>query len=213
MLLTAVIDTVTRTVIRILLIVAAAVVVFGLYRAYLGRRRLELVITDTVAPKELPPSLIADLSEQLRIEVQCRLQRPIPHRESLNDTVGKDLANHIAEIRGIDAREVGRIQEAILQAPRQELLASPRDALAAVSGGIRALNPKEAEGSSRCSRQSSQHSGAFSSARESSAGATRTAPEWVSRSRWVPSVMQRTRGQRSGPGIRWVPKTASATRG
>jgi Endonuclease/Exonuclease/phosphatase family len=146
MLFTSVIDTVTRMVIGILLVVAAAVVVLGLFRAYLGRRRLELVITNTVAPKELSKSLIADLSEELRVAVHRRLVRPIPIGDSLNNTVGMDLASHIADIPGIDQSEVERIQKAILRAPRQELLASPRDALAAVSGGIRALKPKEAEG-------------------------------------------------------------------
>lgn len=143
---TTVIDTVTRVVIGVLLVVSAVVVLAGLVRAYRGRRRPEFVITDIVAPPELPASLISELSEELRSTVHRQLVTPVPRRQSLNETVGRDVANHIAAIPGIDECEVERIQEAILQAPRAELLASPRDALAAVSGGIRALKPEQAEG-------------------------------------------------------------------
>jgi hypothetical protein len=144
--LTSVADIVTDVVIGVLLLVAAAVVVLGLLRAYFSRRRTELVITDIVAPSELSASLIGELSWLLRQDVYWRLLRPLPHGKSIEETVGKDVANHIAEIRGIDQCEVARIQRAILRAPRQEVLASPQDALAAVSGGIRALKPEQAEG-------------------------------------------------------------------
>ena len=142
----SVIDAATRVVIVVLLAVAAVIVVLGLFRAYLGRRRFELVITDIVVPKELSASLIAELSEELRGMVHRRLVTPSPRHMSLRETVGSDVANHIAGIPGISESEVDGIQEAILQAPRHELLASPRDVLAVVSGGIRALKPDQAEG-------------------------------------------------------------------
>jgi hypothetical protein len=142
----SVIDAVTRVVIVILLAVATVIVVFGLIRACLSRRRFELVITDIVVPKELSASLIAELSEELRSMVHHRLVTPIPRHESLKETVGRDVADHIAGIPGISENDVNGIQDAILQAPRHELLASPRDVLTAVSGGIRALKPDQAEG-------------------------------------------------------------------
>lgn len=144
--LTTIVDNVTGVLVGLLLVVATLLAVFGLVRAYRGRRRTELVITDIVAPKELSESLIAELSEELRRKVHRRLVTPAPRRASLKATVGKDVHNRIAEIPGIEEKEVGRIQEAILNAPRQEILALPGNALAAVSGGIRALKPEQAEG-------------------------------------------------------------------
>jgi hypothetical protein len=66
-------DTVTKSVIAVLSIVAAAVVVLGLVRAWCGRLREQVVIEDVAAGGGVPACAVASLSPALRQAVKRAL--------------------------------------------------------------------------------------------------------------------------------------------
>jgi hypothetical protein len=144
--LSALAEQVTGYAVAVLSFIAAAVVVVRLVRAFVGRRRAQLVVTEIADTADLPASVTAGLSSLLRAELRRRLNGPsAPSGASLN-TVGDDMAGGLVTFGAVKADEFLSIQEDILQTPRRELLSMPRDELASVSGGIRAVAPTQAEG-------------------------------------------------------------------
>jgi len=138
----------TNLVVAGLLVGATLIVIIALARAIVGRRRLQLVISDITEAGRPATDMTTGLSASLRQQVRMRLAKPsqVASPQSLKDTVGRDIADRLAGSFKIDARQLERIQRQIICAPRQEVLSSARNDLAAVSGGIRAMAPEQAQG-------------------------------------------------------------------
>jgi hypothetical protein len=68
-------DTITKTIIAVLTLVAASLVVVGLGRAWVGRRRAQVVIEDVSSVEGIPASAVSGLSPQLRQAVRQALVR------------------------------------------------------------------------------------------------------------------------------------------
>lgn len=127
-------DTVTKTVIAFLTLIAVMVVVLGLGRAFAGRRRAQIVIEDVVSLLGVPES---DLSHQLRQGVRHELAiQSQSASHSHRATLERDVAARLLVMeRSTMVREV-----------TDELQASARDSLAALTAGVRALAPQQADG-------------------------------------------------------------------
>jgi hypothetical protein len=142
----------------IVLTIAAVVVVVGLGRAYIGRRSAQLVITDIINCCGIPAPVVAGLSPMLRRNTRDALaERAAPEESSLANTVAEDIKRGLVHIPEIASEEFSHVQEDIVKAPTKEMhwtpenkqgevLSSPRDALAVLSGGIRTLAPERAPG-------------------------------------------------------------------
>ncbi len=128
-------DAITKTMVAVLTIIAAALVVVGLVRAWAGRRRAQVVIED-VAPVEGVPSSSA-LSPQLRQAVRQALLR---ESRDASNSVFKTLESDI-EARLLST--AGRVQ---VKAITTGLRSTTEDSLTMLAAGVRAVAPKEAEG-------------------------------------------------------------------
>jgi hypothetical protein len=136
---TTVTDSVTRILIAVLVLAAVGIVVAGLWRAYTGRRRPQLVITDMVSVDWLHRSVTPGLSSLLRQFVRRRLREPTgPSALSLLSTVAPDIKGGILELTFASIVDVARIEG--------EVLSAERDELTLVAGGIHALAPSRADG-------------------------------------------------------------------
>jgi tetratricopeptide (TPR) repeat protein len=130
-------DTITKTMIAVLTLVAAAIVVVGLVRAWSGRRQAQLVIEDVVPIEGIPSSSPPGLSVQLRQKVrQALLQQSPAARESVDRTLKED-------IKGRLLRASGSVQ---VSAITTGLRSATEDSLKMLTAGVQAVAPKEAEG-------------------------------------------------------------------
>jgi hypothetical protein len=128
---------ITAWVVALLSLTAAVLVAVGLARAWLGRRRPQVVIHDVELDEGVPAEAGAGLSPQLREKVRRELRRHIgdaTHAEM--ETVEKDLAAGLVTVRGGTVR-----MTAVAELDR-----STSDSMAALSAGLRAVAPNEAEG-------------------------------------------------------------------
>jgi len=128
---------ITAWVVALLSLTAAVLVAVGLARAWLGRRRPQVVIHDVELDDGVPAEAGAGLSPQLREKVRRELRRHIgdaTHAEM--ETVEKDLEAGLVTVRGGTVR-----MTAVAELDR-----STSDSMAALSAGLRAVAPNEAEG-------------------------------------------------------------------
>lgn len=130
-------DTIIKTMVAVLTLIAAVLVVVGLMRAWAGRRRVQVVIED-VAPVEGPPSsATSGLSPQLRQAVRkALLQQWHGASFSVLETLEQD-------IKGGLLRAHGTVQ---VRAITAGLRSTTEDSLTTLAAGVRAVAPKEAEG-------------------------------------------------------------------
>jgi hypothetical protein len=129
---------ITAWVIALLSLTAAVLVAVGLVRAWLGRRRPQVVIHDVELDEGVPAEAAAGLSPQLRDKVRRELRRQIDdatHAEM--ETVGEDLAAGLVSVRG----GAVRMRTAVAELDR-----TTSDSMSALSAGLRAVASTEAEG-------------------------------------------------------------------
>lgn len=130
-------DAVTKIVIALLSLIAVGLVVVGLGRAVAGRRRVQVVIEDIVVDEGIPTSIVSGLSPQLRQNVRQAistqtLDASYAHLKTLDRDKKEGL---LVTSKGTTINRVSI-----------ELRATAHDSLAALSAGVGAVAPKEAEG-------------------------------------------------------------------
>jgi len=130
-------DTIVKTMVAVLTLIAAALVVVGLARAWGLRRRVQVVIEDVAPPEELPSSALLSLSPQLRQEVRKAL---LEQRDDASYSVLRTLEQ---DIKGGLLRAHGSIQVRTITAG---LRSTTEDSLTVLAAGVRAVAAKEAEG-------------------------------------------------------------------
>jgi hypothetical protein len=127
---------ITAWVVALLSLTAAALVTIGLARAWLDRRRPQVVMHDIELDGGVLGEAAAGLSVQLREKVRRELRRHIgtaTHAEA--ETLGRDLAERLVTVRGtVRMKAVAELDRAT------------KDSMAALSAGLRAVAPNEAEG-------------------------------------------------------------------
>ncbi|HCU94047.1 MAG TPA: hypothetical protein DHU96_15515 [Actinobacteria bacterium] len=130
-------DTVTRTIIAVLTLVAALLVVIGLGRAWVGRRRAQVVIADVSAVEGIPASAVSGLSPQLRQAVRKALLRESTDASySVLKTLDQDINGRLLRTRG----------QMRVKTIAAGLRSVAEDSLTTLAAGVRAVAPKEAEG-------------------------------------------------------------------
>jgi hypothetical protein len=135
--LPAVADTVTKTVIAVLTLVGVLLIAVGLTRAWIGRRRTQVVIRDVIPVDGIPTSATAVLSPQLRHTVRNALRDEAKTATaSVLETLSDDIDVGVLRVRG--RARVGTVPHA--------LRSTAEDSLTMLSAGVRALAPKEAPG-------------------------------------------------------------------
>lgn len=130
-------DTITKSMVAVLTIIAAVLVIVGLIRAWAGRRRVQVVIEDVAPVEGLPSSAASGLSPQLRQAVRKAL---LEQRDDASYSVLKTLEQ---DIKGGLLRAHGSIQVKTITAG---LRSTTEDSLTVLAAGVRAVAPKEAEG-------------------------------------------------------------------
>jgi hypothetical protein len=130
-------DTIIKTMVAVLTLIAAVLVIVGLMRAWAGRRRVQVVIEDVVPVEGFPSSAASGLSPQLRQAVRKALleQRDDASYSVLN-TLEQDITGGLLRARGT-------IQVKTIKAG---LRSTTEDSLTLLAAGVRAVAPKEAEG-------------------------------------------------------------------
>lgn len=130
-------DAVTKTMIAVLTLVAAVMVVVGLVRAWVGRRRAQVIIEDVVPIEGIPSSSPPGLSPQLRQAVRRALLQQIPRAsDAVRETLERDIKSRLL-------RASGSVQ---VTAITTELQSTTKNSLEVLSAGVRAVASKEAEG-------------------------------------------------------------------
>ena len=137
--LTSVDNLVTRTAIAVAVTIAFLVIAGWLPRAWLHRRRAQVVVEDVAAAVGIPESATSGLSPQLRQAVWRLLLRE-KERGDTSYAVLKTLKQDIDD--GL-LRAHGHVQMRTIAA---ELRSSTEDSLAALATGVRAVGPAQAEG-------------------------------------------------------------------
>src|ERR1700728_2666055 len=125
---------ITAWVIALLSLTAAVLVAVGLARAWLGRRRPQVVIHDVELDEGVPAEAAAGLSVQLREKVRRELR--LHHSDATHaemETVEKDLADGLVTVRGGTVR---------MKDFRAELDRTTSDSMTALP----AVAPSEGEG-------------------------------------------------------------------
>jgi tetratricopeptide (TPR) repeat protein len=130
-------DTITKAMVAVLTLVAAVLVVVGLVRAGVGRRRVQVVIEDVAPVEGLPSSAAMGLSPQLRQGVRAALAE---QREDASYAV-LDTLEHDIKCGLLRAR--GGIQVRTITAG---LRSTTESSLALLEAGVRAVTPKESDG-------------------------------------------------------------------
>jgi tetratricopeptide (TPR) repeat protein len=128
---------ITGWVVAVLILAAAVVAFLGLVRAWLGRRRPQVVIHDVGLDEGVPAEAAAGLSRQLREKVRRELRRQsgdATHAQM--ETVEEDIAAGLVTVRG----------GAVRMTAVGELDRTTSDSMAALSAGLRAVGPNAAEG-------------------------------------------------------------------
>jgi tetratricopeptide (TPR) repeat protein len=142
---------ITAWVIALLSLTAAVLVGVGLARAWLGRRRPQVVLHDVELEDRVPGEVAAGLSVQLREKVRRELRQHFDDASHAGmATVVEDLTAGLVTVRGGTVRmaavakldRTARDSEAALSA----LDRTTSDSKAALSAGLRAVAPNEAEG-------------------------------------------------------------------
>lgn len=130
-------DTIIKTMVAVLTLIAAVLVIVGLMRAWAGRRQVQVVIEDVAPVEGLPPTAASGLSPQLRQAVRkALLQQKDDASYSVLGTLEQD-------IKGGLLRAHGSIQVKTITAG---LRSTTEDSLTLLAAGVRAVAPKEAEG-------------------------------------------------------------------
>ena len=130
-------DVITGWVIALLALTAAILVAVGLVRAWLGRRRPQVVIDDVELDHGVPPEAASGLSPQLRERVRRELRRQrgdAIHAEM--QTVEEDIAAGLVTVRS----------GAVRMTAVADLDRTTSDSMAALSAGLRAVAPTGGEG-------------------------------------------------------------------
>jgi len=128
---------ITGWVIALLILAAAVLSTVGLVRAWLGRRRPQVVIHNVELEEGVPAEAAAGLSPQLREKVRRELRRQsgdATHAEM--ETVEEDIAAGLVTVRG----------GAVKMTAVEDLDRTTSDSMAALSAGLRAVGPNAAEG-------------------------------------------------------------------
>lgn len=128
---------ITGWVVAMLILAAAVLATLGLVRAWLGRRRPQVVIHNVELDEGVPAEAAAGLSPQLREKVRRELRRQsgdATHAEM--ETVEEDIAAGLVTVRG----------GAVRMTAVEELDRTTSDSMAALSAGLRAVGPNAAEG-------------------------------------------------------------------
>jgi len=123
--------------VRSLIAAAAILVVLALARIWLARRRYQLVIPDMDHAGE-SPAVVAGVSSLLRRQVRRVFSRPgAPDGASMVKTVGADIDSGVVVLH-TRVKDIPRLQIEIMEAPRDEI--------AKLTGGLRAVSPDSGEG-------------------------------------------------------------------
>ncbi len=128
---------ITGWVVAVLIVAATVVAVLGLARAWLGRRRPQVVIHNVELDEGVPAEAAAGLSRQLREKVRRELrQQSGDATHAQMETVEEDIAAGLVTVRGGTVRmtAVGELER------------TTSDSMAALSAGLRAVGPNAAEG-------------------------------------------------------------------
>jgi len=128
---------ITGWVVSVLILGAAVIAVVGLVRAWLGRRRPQVVIHNVELDEGVPAEAAAGLSRQLREKVRRELRRQsgdATHAQM--ETVEEDIQAGLVTVRGgaVRVTAVGDLDR------------TTSDSMAALSAGLRAVGPNAAEG-------------------------------------------------------------------
>ena len=137
--LTSVDNMITKTGIAAAITIAFLVIASWLPLAWLHRRRAQVVIEDVAAGEDIPRSAASGLSPQLRQAVSRALLHEKEHGEAsyaVLTTLARDIDDGLLRIHG-------HVQ---VRAIAAELHSSTEDSLAALTAGIRAVAPSQAEG-------------------------------------------------------------------
>lgn len=128
-------DAITKTMLAVLTLIAAAMVALGLARGWRGRRKAQVVIEDVIPVPGIPSS--STLSPQLRQAVrQAILQESRAGLNSVLETLDKDIKARLLRTSG--SVQVNKI--------REELRSTTEDSLEMLAAGLRAVAPKEGAG-------------------------------------------------------------------
>src|SRR5258708_38777726 len=128
---------ITAWVVAVLIVAATVVAVLGLARAWLERRRPQVVIHNVELDEGVPAEAAAGLSRQLREKVRRELrQQSGDATHAQMETVEEDIAAGLVTVRGGTVRmtAVGELER------------TTSDSMAALSAGLRAVGPNAAEG-------------------------------------------------------------------
>src|SRR5215510_4986983 len=137
--LTSVDNMITKTGIALAIAIAFLVIATWLPLAWLHRRRAQVVIEDVAGGEGIPRSAASGLSPQLRQAVS----RALLHEKEHGDASYAVLNTLTQDINNVLLRTHGRVQVRMIAA---ELHSSTEDSLAALTAGIRAVAPSQAEG-------------------------------------------------------------------
>jgi hypothetical protein len=130
-------DTITKTIVAVLVLVATLLVVVGLGRAWGGRRRAQVVIEDMSPVDVMPGSGAQGLSPSLRQAVRHALVGESADASySVLETLDQDIGARLL-------RTHGQIR---MEAIAANLRAAAEDSLAMLAAGLRAVAPTEAGG-------------------------------------------------------------------
>jgi hypothetical protein len=133
-------DAITKTMIAVLTLIAAALVVVGLARAWAGRRRAQVVIEDVVPVEGIPSSSAQGLPPQLRQAVrQALLQQSKAAKTSVSETLEQDIQGRLL-------RSSGSVQ---VKAITTGLRSTTEDSLAVLAAGFVPWRQKKPKGSLR----------------------------------------------------------------
>ncbi len=135
--MTSIAGVITGWVVAVLVLAATVAAVLGLARAWLGRRRPQVVIHNVELDEGVPAEAAAGLSRQLREHVRRELrQQSGDATHAQMETVEEDIAAGLVTVRGGTVRmtAVGELER------------TTSDSMAALSAGLRAVGPNAAEG-------------------------------------------------------------------
>jgi hypothetical protein len=128
---------ITGWVIAMLSIVTAIVIIFGVLRAIMERRRPQVVVNDVELDEGVPAESVAGLSQQLRQAVRRALRwQGDDARQAEIDTLEEDIQARLVTVHGA----------AMMQMIVADLVHTTGNSISALQAGLRAVGPKEAEG-------------------------------------------------------------------
>jgi hypothetical protein len=130
-------ETVTKTMIAVLTLIAAVLVVWGLMRAWAARRRPQVVIEDIVPAEAIPSSKAPGLSAQLREAIRQALAQAAKDAPyAVAETLNKDVEGGLL-------RASGGVQVATITGG---LRTTTEDSLDVLATGLRAVASNQADG-------------------------------------------------------------------